>query len=59
MYMCVKGLDFASFCEFSIGLWNCSDSVAFIILLHTQISTTMIFKQNQCDVIRDQSYTYT
>ena len=25
----VRGIDFASFCEFSIGFWKCSDSEVF------------------------------
>jgi hypothetical protein len=29
MYLCVKGIDFASFYNFSIGYWNYSDSVVF------------------------------
>jgi len=27
VYMCVRSVDFASFCDYSIGIWNCSDSV--------------------------------
>jgi hypothetical protein len=27
MYLCVIGIDFVSFCDLSIGIWNCSDSV--------------------------------
>jgi len=30
MYLCVRGIDFASFYDFAIGLWNCSDSVVFL-----------------------------
>ena len=30
MYFCVKGIDFVPFYDFSIGFWNCSDSVVFI-----------------------------
>ena len=29
MYSSVKDIDFGSFCDVSIGFWNCSDSVAF------------------------------
>ena len=29
MYLCGRGIDFASFCEFAFGFWNCSDSVLF------------------------------
>ena len=31
--MCTKGIDFASFYDFSTGLWNCSDSVALFVFL--------------------------
>jgi hypothetical protein len=27
--LCVGGIEFASFNDFSIGFWKCSDSVAF------------------------------
>ena len=27
MYLCVRDIEFASFYDFSIGFWNCSDSV--------------------------------
>jgi len=30
--MCVKGIDSASCCDFSIGFYNCSDSVIFVCL---------------------------
>jgi len=30
MYMCVRVIDFASFYDFSITFWNCSDSVVFV-----------------------------
>ena len=33
MYICVKGIDFASFYDFCIGFWNCSDSVVFCVFL--------------------------
>jgi hypothetical protein len=29
MYMCARDITFASFCEYSIKIWNCSDSVVF------------------------------
>jgi hypothetical protein len=29
MYLCAKAIDFASFYDFSIGFWNCFDSVVF------------------------------
>ena len=32
MYLCVKGIDIASFYDFDIGLLNCPDSVFFFIL---------------------------
>ena len=30
MYLCGGGIDFVSFYNFSIGCWNCSDSVVFL-----------------------------
>ena len=33
MYFCAKGIEFASFYDFSIGLWNCSDSEASFVFL--------------------------
>ena len=32
MYLCVGVVSFASFYVFSIGLWNCSDSVVYFVL---------------------------
>jgi len=29
MYLCVRGIDFASFDYFDICLWNCPDDVVF------------------------------
>ena len=29
--LCVRGIDFASFNDFSIGYWKCSDSVIFLV----------------------------
>jgi hypothetical protein len=28
-YLCVRGIDFVSYYDFSIGVWNCSDSIVF------------------------------
>jgi hypothetical protein len=38
MYLCVRSIDFASFYDFDIWYWNCSDSVVFLhfILLYFQ-----------------------
>ena len=33
--ICVKGIDFASFCNCSNGFWNCSDS--FILFIATYV----------------------
>ena len=30
MHLCVGGIDFASFYDFSVGIWNCYDNVLFI-----------------------------
>jgi hypothetical protein len=31
IYLCTMGTDFASFCDFSFGCWNCSDSQLFFV----------------------------
>ena len=31
MYLCVRGITFASFYDFAIGFWNCSVSVVFFV----------------------------
>ena len=31
MYVCVKGIDFVYFYDYSIRFWKCSDSVVFFI----------------------------
>jgi len=31
MYLCARGINFASFYAFSIGFWNCTDIVAFFV----------------------------
>jgi hypothetical protein len=31
MYLCVRGIYFATFYGFSTGFWKCSDSVVFIV----------------------------
>ena len=36
--MCVRGINFVSFYDFSIGFRNCSDSVVFFVLNFTSIS---------------------
>jgi hypothetical protein len=43
MYLCVRGTDFASFCDFSIGFWNYSDNVVFGI--HEVINKELWRKQ--------------
>ena len=30
MHLCIRGIDFASFYDFDIWFWNCSDSVIFL-----------------------------
>ena len=40
MYMYdVKGIVFACSYDFSIGFWNCSDSVVFVVLISTTTKT--------------------
>ena len=36
MYMWVRCVDFAFFCNFSIWFWNCSDYFVFILLLENK-----------------------
>jgi hypothetical protein len=50
MYLCVIGIDFVSFCDLSIGIWNCYDSVMLfyfsfcsIIWNNSSIIRTSIF----------------
>ena len=31
MYLCVRGIDYALFYDFSVGFWNCSHNMFFII----------------------------
>jgi hypothetical protein len=31
MYLCVRGIDFASFYDFDTGFWKSSDSVVFSV----------------------------
>jgi len=33
IYMCVKGVDFAFFYDFSIWVWNCSDNLVFHFII--------------------------
>ena len=45
MYLCVRGIDFASFCDFSIKYLNCSDSVEFVVFeLFRQCSIFELFR---------------
>jgi len=32
MYVCVRSIDCVSFCDFSIGFWNCSNSVVYFVI---------------------------
>ena len=34
MYLCVRGVDFASLYDFDISFLNCSDSVVFFCVVH-------------------------
>jgi len=34
MHLCVKGIDFASVYNFSVGFWNCFNSVVFFFSLY-------------------------
>jgi len=33
MYLCVRGIDFASFNSFCIRFWNCSEGVDFFVFV--------------------------
>ena len=51
MYLCVCGVDFTSFHDFSIGFWKCSDSVVYVVFFisnfkffHACISSAPPFK---------------
>jgi hypothetical protein len=37
MYLCVSGIDYALFYDFSVGFWNCSHNMFFIINLCTKM----------------------
>ena len=44
MYLCVRGIDSASFYDFDILFWNCSDSVEFFFFFFFIIKiTSMLF----------------
>jgi hypothetical protein len=32
--LCVKGIDFAFFYDFSVGFWNCSHNMFFLSLIY-------------------------
>jgi hypothetical protein len=32
MYLCARGIDFDSFCDFSIGMWNYYESVVYFVV---------------------------
>jgi len=42
MYLCVRGFDFASFYDFSIGFLNCSHSVVFFSFYYNIFSVITI-----------------
>ena len=44
MYLCVRGINFASFYDFDILFWNCSDSVVFFRILSTVSRECGIFR---------------
>ena len=67
MYMCVRGIDFASsyFKDFSIGYWNCSDSVVvfceflFISYSRELHLTKMFYTCRRCNDAHFNSRNYT
>jgi len=42
IYLCVGGIDFASFYDFCIGIWNCSDNVVFFVFHFIAQKTTRL-----------------
>jgi hypothetical protein len=42
MYICVMGIDFASFYEFPNGFYNCSESVVFFVFYFMSYQSTSI-----------------
>ena len=52
MYLCVRGINFASFYDFSIGFWKCSDSL-LIFIFHFISQLTDILKFGVDDLLKD------
>jgi Ca2+/Na+ antiporter len=34
MYLCVRGIYYALFYDFSLGFWNCSHNMFFLLLIY-------------------------
>ena len=43
---CVKGIDFASFYDFDIGFWNCSNSMVFLVFHSIQYKYLMRWRSS-------------
>ena len=61
MYLCVRGIGFASFYDLSIGFWNCSGNVVFLVFillntLHDSISMQVVPKNPLEDFIKTLLY---
>ena len=46
MCLCAKGIDLASFDDFAVGLWNCSDSVVLFFSFFYNYMKLIKIKQN-------------
>ena len=45
VYVCARGISFASYYDFSIGYWNCSDSVAFCLhFIERKLTSYTLFR---------------
>jgi hypothetical protein len=51
MYLCVRGINVASFYDFSIGFWKCSDSVVFFAFrfIHTRVKQNAKDTNSHCN----------
>lgn len=50
LYICIRGIDFACFYDFTIGFWNCFYSMVFIVyhFPKSSISSVRPKKNNAC-----------
>jgi hypothetical protein len=57
MYLCVRGIDFASFYDFSIVFWKCSHSVIFFSSLYSSSFSLVKMAEIYCSIkdVKQQS----